>query len=138
MTGAGLPSYVLDSYAILAWLQAEPGGETVADLLKRAKNGEIVLSICVVNLGEVLYIIEREESVRAAHVVLATIDELPVEQVNATRDVTLQAAHYKALYRMSYSDCFAMSLARQKGATLVTGDPEFQTQDEVDLLWIGR
>ncbi len=131
------PRYVLDSYAVLAWLQGEAGGGEMADLLERARNGDTLLSMCVVNLGEVLYIIEREESIQAAQIALATIDGLPIKQVNASREITLQAAHYKATYRMSYADCFAMSLARQLGAPLVTGDPELRAQDEVDLLWIG-
>ncbi|NPV70519.1 MAG: type II toxin-antitoxin system VapC family toxin [Firmicutes bacterium] len=107
-------------------------------LLEKVKRGEILLSMCVVNLGEVLYIIEREESVQAAQIALATIDGLPIRQVNASRELTLQAAHYKALYRMSYADCFAMGLARQLGAVLVTGDPELRAQDEVELLWMGN
>lgn len=131
------PRYVLDSYAVLAWLQGEPGGVVVLDLLRKAKRGEILLSMCVINLGEVLYIIEREESVHAAQIVLATIDDLPIRQVNASHELTFQAAHYKALYRMSYADCFGMALSKLLGAALVTGDSELQAQNEVELLWIG-
>ncbi len=138
MNGKTKPRYVLDSYAILAWLQGEAGGAIVVDLFERARHGDTLLSMCVVNLGEVLYIIEREESVQAAQIALATIDGLPVRQVNASREVTLQAAHYKAAYRMSCADCFALALARQLGAALVTGDPELRAQDEVELLWIGK
>ncbi len=119
--------YVLDSSAVLAWLQGEAGGGEVADLLERARHGDTLL----------IYIIEHEESVQAAQIALATIDGLPVRQVNASREIALQAAHYEATYRMPYADCFALGLARQLGAPLVTGDPEFRAQDEVDLLWIG-
>lgn len=129
--------YVLDSYAVLAWLQGEAGGGMVTGLFERARHGDTLLSMCVVNLGEVLYIIEREESVQAAQIALATIDSLPVSQVNASREITLQAAHYKATHRMSYADCFALGLAKQLGAPLVTGDPEFRAQGEVELFWVG-
>ena len=138
MKGKGKPWYVLDSHAVLAWLEGEPGGVVLSGLLERAKFGDVLLSMCVVNLGEALYIIEREESVQAVLMALATIDDLPVRQVNASRELTLQAAHYKALYRMSYADCFAMALARQLGALLVTGDPELRGQHEVELLWTGN
>jgi predicted nucleic acid-binding protein len=130
-------AYVLDSYAVLAWLQAAASGAIVADLLAQAKHGGIALSMCVVNLGEVLYIVEREESIQVAQRVLATIDALPVRQVVAARDLTLQAAHFKALYRMSYADCFGLALAKRANGILVTGDPEFRTQNEVELLWMG-
>jgi predicted nucleic acid-binding protein len=129
--------YVLDSYAILAWLQAERGGTVVGDLLRQAALGDPILSMCVVNLGEVLYIVEREESVRAVQRVLAILDCLPVTQVDASRELVLMAAHCKASYRLSYADCFALALAKQTGSVLVTGDPEFRAQDEVELLWIG-
>ncbi len=131
-------SHVLDSFAVLAWLQGEPKGAAVTDLLKRARHGEIALSICVINLGEVLYIVEREDSIQAAQRTLATIDCLPLRQVSAERDLTLLAAHLKAVYRMSYADCFCLALAKAANAILVTGDPEFRTQTEVDLFWIGE
>jgi predicted nucleic acid-binding protein len=45
---------------------------------------------------------------------------------------------FKAIYRMSYADCFGLALAKAANAVLVTGDPEFQVQPEVELLWIGE
>lgn len=134
---AETPCYVLDSYAVLAWLQGEPGAGKVTDLLRRASQGGVRLALCTVNLGEVLYIIEREESLPAAQLALATIDGLPVQQHDATREIVLQAAHAKARYRMSYADCFALALAKHLKADVITGDPEFHTQNEVELLWIG-
>jgi ribonuclease VapC len=134
----GLPlSHVLDSYAVLAWLQGEPGGAVVADLLQRARQGGVVLGICGIDLGEVLYVVEREVSVQAAQIVLATIDSLPIVQIDASKNLTLQAVHFKAVHHVSYADCFAMALAKQFNALLVTGDPELETQDEVRLLWMG-
>ena len=137
MTAKAVPQYVLDSYAVLAWLQGEPGAAVVADLFERAKRKEALLSMSVINLGEVLYIIEREESVQAAQMALAVIDGLPLGRVDASRGLTLEAAHFKALYRMSYADCFGLALAKRQGAVLVTGDPELRAQKEVELLWIG-
>lgn len=135
MIDCGKPAYVLDSYAFLAWLQGESGEQAVTDLLRRAGRGEVQLAACLVNLGEVIYIVEREHSIRAAQRVLGTIDALPVLQVAPTRELVLTAAHFQANYRLS---CFAMALARHLGAAVVTGDPEFRRQNEVDLLWIGQ
>jgi ribonuclease VapC len=132
------PPHVLDSYCLLAWLEGEPGGATVDGLLQEARSGAVMLAVCTINLGEVVYIVERKASVQAAQVVLAAIDGLPVTQVDASRSLVLDAAHLKALHRMSYADCFAVALAKQSGALLVTGDPELREQDEVELVWIGR
>lgn len=118
--------YVLDSYALLAYFEAEPGSEQVGTLLEVAKEGKHRLYMCVVNLGEVVYIVERERGLPKAQEVLARIDELPIEIVNADRTLTLAAAHLKMDCPIAYADCFAAALSQIKNATLVTGDPEFR------------
>jgi len=47
--------YVLDSYAILAYFQAEPGGLKVKGLLKQAKAEDALTLMSLINLGEVVY-----------------------------------------------------------------------------------
>jgi len=38
---------------------------------------------------------------------------------------------------MSYADCFAAALAKDRKAHVVTGDPEFkQVEQEVQVLWV--
>lgn len=129
--------YILDSWAVLAWLENEPSKKIVTDLLRQAEHDEITLWMTVINIGEVLYITEREKALSDAQTALAIIDSLPIKQVEASRTLALQAAHYKARYRMSYADCFALALAKQLQGTLVTGDPELRNQQEAEVLWIG-
>jgi len=117
--------YVLDSYALLAYLEAEPEGERVAGLLEAAAEQKCRLYLCVINLGEVMYIVERERGLPRAQETLARIDELPVEVVDVNRSLTLSAAHLKAQWALAYADCFAAALAQIKDVPLVTGDPEF-------------
>lgn len=52
--------YVLDSYALMAYFEAEPGGDRVHSLLSAAIERKCRLYMCVVNLGEVMYIVERK------------------------------------------------------------------------------
>ncbi|HUT68785.1 MAG TPA: type II toxin-antitoxin system VapC family toxin [Dehalococcoidales bacterium] len=118
--------YVLDSYVLLAYLEAEPGSGRVRELLEAAKRGNCHLYMCVVNLGEVMYIVERERGLPRAQETLARIDELPIEIMNADRTLTLAAAHLKMQCPIAYADCFAAALSQVKNAPLVTGDPEFQ------------
>ena len=117
--------YVLDSYALMAYFEAEPGSEVVVKLLEAAEEGNCCLYLCMVNLGEVLYIIERERGLQKAQEALARLDELPIEIINADRPLCLAAAHLKALTSIAYADCFAAALATLKDIPLVTGDPEF-------------
>jgi ribonuclease VapC len=118
--------YVLDSYALLAYLEAEPGSDRVRKLLETAKEGKCHLYMCVVNLGEVMYIVERERGLSRAQETLARIDELPIEIMNVDRTLTLAAAHLKMDCPIAYADCFAAALSQIKNASLVTGDPEFR------------
>ena len=47
------------------------------------------------------------------------------------------AGVYKSKHKMSFADCFAAALAKQKRAELLTGDPEFKQVDkEVSITWL--
>ncbi len=118
--------YVFDAFALLAYLRGEPGAERARQLLLSAHAGEIRLSLCLVNYGEVLYISERQGGRPAAEGAIRIIDHLPLEIVPPDRDLTFTAAHIKANHPISYADAFAAALAWVQDATLVTGDPEFQ------------
>lgn len=119
-------SLVLDSFALLALLRDEPGAEAVRDILIRAAAGEIALLMSEINLGEVLYHTERKYGADKAGETLVELEALPIQMVGVSRARILAAAHLKANHRISYADSFAAALAREYGATLVTGDPEFR------------
>lgn len=129
--------FVLDSFALLAYLEDEPGAREVEQLLAAANQGEARVWMPVVNLGEVLYITEREQSLEVAQTVLAAVDQLSIEIIEADRSLTLEAAHVKAHHLLSYADAFVVALARQKGAEVVTGDPEFrEVEEQVAVRWL--
>jgi ribonuclease VapC len=130
-------SFVLDSYAVLAFLEDAKGGKRVRELLQEAFAGQCQLFMSIVNLGEVLYITERERGLPKAQEALARIDELPIRVIDVNRAHTLAAAHIKARCPIAYADCFAVALAKLKGATIVTGDPEFrQVASIVPIAWL--
>lgn len=128
--------YVLDSYALIAYLEAEAGYEPVKELLQQARRGQCELIMSVINLGEVLYIVERERGLPQAHKTLARIDDLPISIIDADRHLTLTAAHIKTQLSIAYADCFAAALAQTKEAPLVTGDPEFERAEMDGLLTV--
>lgn len=132
-------SFVLDSYAVLAFLEESAGQEQVRGLLQEAAAGRCQLFISIINIGEVMYITERERGLPKAHVALARIDELPIEVIDADRANTLAAAHIKARWPISYADCFAVALAKLKDAAIVTSDPEFkrlEVASVVPIAWL--
>jgi ribonuclease VapC len=127
----------LDSFALLAYLDDEPGKERVLQLLTQADSRKCRLVMCLVNLGEVLYIVERERGLALAQSVLALVESLPIELLEASRDLVLDAAHVKAHHALSYADAFAVATAMRERAIVLTGDPEFETVGElVKAEWI--
>lgn len=128
---AGAEAYVLDSFAMLAYLEAEVGMERIKQLLKTAERGVNRVYLTLINLGEVVYITERERGLPAAHAVLATMEQLSIEVLPVTRASVLTAAHVKANYTLSYADAFVVAAAQELGGTVLTGDPEFRAVAEL-------
>jgi predicted nucleic acid-binding protein len=118
--------YVLDSYAILAYYWDEDGAGRVEEILT-GKGHTRWMS--VINLGEVYYKAARRVDIASsddvADDVLRRMLRLPVEFVDATAELTLDAARIKAKYRVAYADSFAAALAKNLNARVVTGDEEF-------------
>ncbi len=131
------PIYVLDSFAILAYFQAEPGGTKVKELLKQAKAEDAVTSLSLINLGEVIYNTGRKLGDDRAREILDDIMLLPIQLAEVTMARVLAAAQIKTQYPISYADAFAVALAQELNATIVTGDPEFkQVESIVTLFWL--
>lgn len=134
-----MKNFVLDSYAVLAYLQEERGAEEVRSLFTKARSGEVGLFLSVVNLGEVAYITERSAGLTKVHSVLTILQELPLNIVNIDQEMALRTAHLKATIPISYADCFALALAEHVGGCVVTGDPEFEkAEKQVQVYWLPR
>ena len=122
---SGPAVYVLDSFALLAYLGGERGMARVREILANSTRGQCRAYLSLISLGEVLYITERERSLPKAQQVLAAIEQLPLEILPASREAVLDAAHVKARFPVSYADAFVVAAAQEQDATIVTGDPEF-------------
>jgi len=124
-------AFVLDSFALLAYLQDEAAAARIEKLLDNAGKEKCRLFLAMINLGELLYITERRGGVVKAQDALALIRQLPIEIVPVDEQVIFAAAHIKANHAISYADCFAVAAAVQENATIVTGDPEFQSVEGI-------
>ena len=130
-------SYVLDSFALLAYLGGERGMARVREVLDNSAQGKCRALLSLISLGEVLYILERERSLPKAQQALAAIEQLPLEILPASRDAVLAAAHVKARFPLAYADAFVVAAAQQHEATILTGDPEFAgVQSLVRVEWL--
>lgn len=129
---------IFDSFAVLAWLREEPGAQYVTTLLWAVHAGEFPGGISAVNLGEVYYNVVRREGVALAETVLSDMREFGWEIHEADEVSAITAARLKARFRISYADAFALACAQDRGAALVSGDPEILAADHgVPILWPG-
>jgi len=136
---ANKPVYLLDSFALLAYLNGEPGGTRVQKVLELAKSQDCRLVMSLINLGEVLYITERSRGLPMAQTVQALVESLPLELLEASRDIILDAAHIKAQHGLSYADAIAVASAIREKAIILTGNPEFQTVvNIVKVEWLDK
>jgi ribonuclease VapC len=124
-------AFVLDSFALLAYLQDEPVASRIEKLLENAGKETCRLFLSMINLGELLYITERRGGVAKAQDTLALIRQLPIEILSVDEQTVFAAAHLKASHAISYADCFAVVAAMQENAIIITGDPEFQSVETI-------
>jgi predicted nucleic acid-binding protein len=109
----------LDSWAVLAWLDGdEPAAAVVARALERERP-----AMSWINLVEVSYRLTRDHGRDEAERVISDLrsqinEDLP--GVSAMRAV----ASLKAEHPIALADCFAIALAEEDEAVLMTGDPE--------------
>ncbi|MBM3181653.1 MAG: type II toxin-antitoxin system VapC family toxin [Chloroflexi bacterium] len=130
-------AYVLDTWAVIAYLEDEPSGEQVEDLIATAHEEQIPIYMSVINVGEVWYTMAREISEAEANASVKTLHDLRIQFENADWELTQEAARFKSQNKMSYADAFAAALSKIKKADLVTGDGEFKPLDgEIKISWV--
>jgi predicted nucleic acid-binding protein len=125
--------FVLDSFAVLAWLKnAEPSSSTVNQILLSGSD----VAMSAINVGEVVYILQKRFRPSQAELFLKRLPNLPFEIVTPSLQDILEAAALKARYPIAYADAFAAQLALKRERPLVTGDPEFKAIAGLELVWL--
>lgn len=128
---------VLDSYALMAFFEDEPGADFVRGLIHKSVESDTNLLMSVVNLGEIWYAIARNNSPEVADQYVHEIKGMGIEIINVDWTLAHQAAEFKVNGNISYADCFAAALAKLKKAELVTGDKEFKSlEGEIKISWV--
>jgi len=132
-----MTKYVLDSFAMIAYFEDEPGADKVSEILRAVMNRKAKGFMSIINWGEMYYNTMREQGVEEAEKVLTQFDKYPIKLIEADRRLTYEAAKLKARYKIAYADCFAAALTLSLNALLITGDPEFnKLAQELSIEWI--
>ena len=128
---------VLDSWALLCYLEQEPGFEKMIELFEKAAKSSSPLFMCLINWWEVYYQVARRFGDIKAQEIEQLIETLPITIIEADKHLTREAARIKARKRVAYADCFAAALAHLKKAELYTGDPEFRVlEKDIKIIWL--
>lgn len=132
-----MKTLVLDSWGIMEWLLRRRAGEVVNGLLEEADSGKSRLLMSAINVGEVYYFLRKHHQVSLADEWRQLSATLPVcIEVPSSTDIW-SAALLKGSFPIAYADAFAAALAQKYNCPLVTGDPEFRTVSDLQLMWIG-
>lgn len=113
--------YVLDANALMRYLTDEAGSEVVERIIREARDKTALLSIAVVNWGEVYYNIAKRDGSGLARSIMDRVGMLPIEVHPVDKALTVAAVKLKLSFGLAYADCFAAALAGDK-ATVVTAD----------------
>ncbi len=118
--------YMLDTSAVLTFLQDEAGAERVESILRQE---EILLPYLV--LLETYYITLQEHSEDVADKRYALLKQLPATIFWEVDEPTLlTAGRFKAYHHLSLADAIIAAFAQRQGAILVHKDPELEVLSE--------
>ena len=119
--------YVLDANALIGFFEGRSGvAEKVQRLLGEALRQDLPLLMSAVNWGEVFYMEWRYRGEAKAREAEANLQRMPIAVIGVERERATSAAALKQKHGLGYADAFAAELAIERGAWLVTADPEFQ------------
>jgi predicted nucleic acid-binding protein len=122
----GMRRYVLDANALIGFFESrETASGKVRHLLGEAFRLELPLLMSAVNWGEVFYMEWRYHGESKAREVESNLHRLPVAVIAVDVERATRAAALKQRHNLGYADAFAAELAVERGAWLVTADPEF-------------
>jgi len=129
---------LLDSFALLAYLNKESGFEKVRKIMEEAQYMQEPVLMNEINAGETYYILFRKRGKEKAEFFLNSIlPALPVFIISNTFESVMETARIKAQYPISYADAFAVSTAIREDSAVVTGDPEFKYVEHlVTVEWL--
>jgi len=123
--------YVFDTSAWLTLIEDEAGADTVQEFLEKVGAGEVIVLVSFMSFMETYYITLQERDAEEAQARVRLMATLPILRVESTQSLSILAAELKAAHHLSVADAWIAALAKERGATLVHKDPEFEQVEAV-------
>lgn len=126
--------FVLDACALIAFLNDEPGKDTVREVLRQSLNNGSLVIMSKLNILEVYYDVYRRCGEAAAADMLDTVAVSPIFVKSEISDEVLkEAGRLKASYRISIADSIALAeTSVLKGSLLTSDHHEFDAIEKSD------
>ena len=123
-------SFVLDTSALMTFIEKEEGAERVRDVLLKQ-----TIIIPWLSILESVYISQRELGEEEALVRYALLKKLDATIIwNADESLLLNAARIKSTHSLSLADSVIAAITTQHNAILLHKDPEYEPlQDFVEM-----
>jgi predicted nucleic acid-binding protein len=123
-------SFVLDTSALMAFIEKEEGAERVRDILLSKS-----IIIHWLTILEIVYISQRELGEEEALTRYALLKKLNTKIIwDADEALLLNAARIKSTHSLSLADSVIAAIATQHNAILLHKDPEYeQLQGAVEM-----
>lgn len=119
--------YLLDTSALLALRDDEPGADQVATLLYEAQTGKHECLGCFMTLMEIFYRVWKDEDAQSGRLAYEQSQALPIRWLHEEQPLLEKAAEVKALQNLSLADAWIAACALLHEATLVHKGPELMT-----------
>ena len=124
--------YVLDSSAVLRYIDHEIGSDRVIEIFKACVLGQGSARISAVQWGEIAGSVRRKFGAQNQSRILDSLIPLDLEIVSATSERAVHAAELRVDRKISYADAFAAELAMETSDhLLVTADYDFKAVEDL-------
>jgi predicted nucleic acid-binding protein len=135
------PKYILDSCALIAYLNDEPGADIVSNFLEQMENRFVSLLLHKINLLEVYYGYYRERGKSLADEMLEDVLNSGVQILgDISNDMLMEAGRFKGSYSISLGDAILLAVASVSGSAVPTCDHhEFDVVEKAEMIafeWI--
>jgi predicted nucleic acid-binding protein len=124
--------FVLDSSAVLRYIDNEAGGDRVNAIFKTCVRRQAQMRISALQWGEVAGYLRKRLGASDGQRALESLVPLELEIVPATGERALRAADLRTSRNIPYVDAFAIELTMDSpDRVLVTADYDFKAVDDL-------
>ena len=118
--------YVLDTSALLTYIEDEEGSEDVENILMDAEKEKVAIYLAFISITEIFYITTREKGASEALKRIELINSLAVQVKESDEEFNISAGKLKAQNKISLADSYIAALNLNYNGILVHKDPEFE------------